>query len=425
MVWFMNVLLASVFVCSLWGEAAAQGAEVKSIDNAEQFALLCRIYNVAKNPPINHVDLQDPYKIVEEIVSINASFAEEKRLNETEQVGNSSYDQVKPTTTREAAVAQAILRRITQKAHKILEDILNMKATRDIKKIKAEFAQVIFGEDGNESDLCHGALKGVSGRAEACGMTGLSHKGASAGENLVVDFFCLCAQNTEKNNGIEKVCGVQVGGKGDKHGWSDQGPLGSASMWVSIKKGCENLLHQHPKSTEEGHEIIRDFLKHLETGGVYHWGSNTLKGSDRKAGMLGTAAGSDDGAKGSDLVCDGKKGYAGGKKPNGSPPGGICVYYGSEDEWQNIPWLNQFKTTLNTVDAVNNKAATIQGDIQKLQMLLHRAEEIYVTAKMITEIQSPQGLAAFTNTTAKRLTAFNAVRRYSPYHFIPAWMIFL
>ncbi|CCD14811.1 unnamed protein product [Trypanosoma congolense IL3000] len=337
---FVNLLLALVFICSWWGDAAGEpGAEIKSIDNAEQFALLCRIYNVAKNPPINHVDLQDPNKIVNEIDSINDSFADEKQHNESDKVENISDAQIKPiTNTLEAAVAKAILRRINQKAHKILEEIRKMNATRDIAKVKGEFNQVIFGLEGNESDLKKGALSGVEGRANACGSSGLTSKGNSAGKNLVVDFFCLCVQNAEKNNGIEKVCGVQVGGKDEKHSWDDtNGPLGSSSMWASIKKECGNLLHQHPKSTEEGHEVLGDFLMHLKLGGVYRWGSNKVLGSGRKQGMLGTGVGADDGANGNGILCDGKKGYA--SKGRKSPPGGICVYYGPEKWEENIDWL--------------------------------------------------------------------------------------
>ncbi|CCD17311.1 unnamed protein product [Trypanosoma congolense IL3000] len=270
---FVNVLLATVVICSWCGDAAGQpGAEVKSMDNAEQFALLCRIYNLAKNPPIHHVDLQDHVKIVEEIDTINSSFSESKLLNETEMTVNASLTALKPTTTREAAVAQAILRRISQKAHNILDDIRRLNTTSAIENVKAVFAQVIFGGGGNESDLDKSTLSEVKGRADACGKSGLQSKGQSAGKNLVVDFFCLCAQNSDKNNGIENVCGVKVGSKDDNHSWGANTVLGSPSLWASIKKGCGNLFHRYPNSTKEGHEVLGDFLTHLKSGGVYRWG---------------------------------------------------------------------------------------------------------------------------------------------------------
>ncbi|CCD14214.1 Variant surface glycoprotein [Trypanosoma congolense IL3000] len=412
---FVNVLLATVVICSWCGYAVGQpGAEVKATDNAEQFALLCRIYNVAKNPPIHHVDLQDPLKIVKEIDVINASLVDPKWLNETDQVENSSGVQLQPTTTREAAVAQALIRRITKKAHNILEEIGNVNTTRDIEKVKSEFDQVIFGEAGSKVGLCHGALKGVGERGNACGISGLQKKGQSAGKNLVVDFFCLCAQRN--NEGIQDSCKVKVGSKSDEHSWGSGAPSGSSSMWASIKKECGNLLHQNPKSTKEGHEVLADFFKHLKSGGLHRWGNTkSILGSGRKAGMLGTSAGTEQ-EKGGDILCDGSKGYA--QRNSGKPPGGICVFYGEESEWDNIDWVNKFKNALATLKSTNNKTATIQRDIQKLQMLLHRAEQIYETAKVITEIQNPV-VPTNLQTASKRLTAYNAAKRHNPYaHFI-------
>ncbi|CCD16376.1 Variant surface glycoprotein [Trypanosoma congolense IL3000] len=427
---FVNAMVVAAAICSHVKYAAAQGAEVKSMDNAEQFALLCRIYNVAKNPSINHVDLPDPLKIVNEINALNTSFTEDKQLNEADQMENSSDYQVQPTITRESAIAQAILKRITQKAHTILDEIKKVNATRNIEKVKAEFAEVIFGDGKNESDLCQGALNGVQERGAACGASGLRSKGDSAGKSIIVDFFCLCVQNPDTNNGIENVCGVKVGGKDEKHSWGKGGPRGCPSMWASIKKECSNLLHHHPKSNAEGYEVLEDFLKHLETGGIYRWGSSTFKGTNLKSGMLGTSVGTDDGGTGSDLICDGKKGYAGKKRgPKESPPGGVCVYYGTKNEWKNIPWLMKLKSALNKVDTINNQTASIQRAIEKLQMLQHRAEEIYETAKMISEIQNPVVLTAFQNVSGN-MTAYNATRTRSysygthPY-LIPAWALFL
>ncbi|CCD12149.1 Variant surface glycoprotein [Trypanosoma congolense IL3000] len=417
MVCFINVLFVAVIFCSSVRYVEGNSAVVQSVDNAEQFALLCRIYNVAKNPPINHVDLQEPFKIVSEIDAINASFIEENQFNKTEKMGNSSYTHVKPTITREAAVAQAILRRINQKSHIILEKIRKLNVTRDFQKVKAEFSQVIFGEGKNESHLCDVVLKSMGDRGTACGKPGAGEKGSHAGKNLVVDFFCLCAMR--KTDGIENVCGVYVGGTKDNyHGWDSNGPSGSSTMWASVKKGCGKLMHQHPISTEKGHEVLEDFVKHLETGGVYRWSDNSkVHGSNRKEGMLGTGM-VKKGGDGADLLCDGKKGNG-----RSATPGGICVYYGNNDWDKKIDWLKQFKRALNTVDALNNKTATIQRDIEKLNMLLHRAEKIYETSRVISEVQNPVVQANF-HTAAKRLTAYNAALRNQLHHFIATWVHF-
>ncbi|CCD16271.1 Variant surface glycoprotein [Trypanosoma congolense IL3000] len=420
MVYFVNMI--AVFIFSLVLRVRGNnGAEVRSIDNAEQFALLCRIYNVAKNPPINHVDLPDLLGIANEMDALNASIAEKKVLNETELAGDSVGAELQPNTTRETAVAQASLRRITNKAHTILENIRKMNATRDIETVKSQFAQVIFGYGVNESDLDKGVLNGINGRAEACGSSGLSHKGSHAGENLVVDFFCLCAMRTDKDKeGIKEVCGVHVGDSKQNayHGWGAAAPSGASSMWASVKKGCGKLMHEHPKSTTKGHEVLGDFWRHLKSGGIYRWGdSNKVDGGNRKEGMLGTGM-VKKGGGGADLLCDGSRGKS--TKTRGATPenpGGICVYYGPESEWENIPWLKNLRRALNNADALNNKTATIQRAIQKLHMLLHRAEEIYETAKVISEVQNPV-LPTTLQTAAKRLTAYNAAWRQHPYHFI-------
>ncbi|CCD15001.1 Variant surface glycoprotein [Trypanosoma congolense IL3000] len=409
---FMIVIAVAFFFASSTTGVRGNSAVVQAGDNAEQFSLLCRIYNVAKNPPINYVDVQDPYEIVEEIDSINISVAEEKQFNETEPVDNSSVAQVKPITTREAAVAQATIRRITQKAHTILDEIRKVNATRDIEKVNDEFAQVIFGEGMNESHLCDGALKDVAERGSACGSPGLSSKGKSAGKNLVMDFFCLCAMRIDNNKeGIHDACGMQVGSssRNGKHGWDTACPATSSTMWASVKKECGKRLQHYPKSTEEGHEVLRDFLKHLETGGFYRWSesNNNHISSDLKAGMLGTGVGAKEN-KGSDLICDGSRGKS------GKTPAGICVYYGPSDWDKNIPWLVKFKAATASVESINNQTATIQRDIENLQTLLHRAEEIYETTKVISEVHNPATQANF-HTASKRLTAYSAAWRQHPY----------
>ncbi|CCD15619.1 hypothetical protein, unlikely [Trypanosoma congolense IL3000] len=144
--------------------------------------------------------------------------------------------------------------------------------------------------------------------------------------------------------------------------------------------------------------------------------------------MLGTGEGKEDGSgSGNSPVCNGKKGK------NGQPHGGVCVYYGQQSELENIFWLKQFQTALETVDALNKKTASIQRALQKLQMLQHRAEEIYETTKVITEIQNPVlptnlQISALQNGTGN-LTAFNTTRTrsysYNPNLYFTLWVLFL
>ncbi|CCD13206.1 Variant surface glycoprotein [Trypanosoma congolense IL3000] len=413
----------AVVILVLLGFVSGQ-VEVAKDDNIEPFALLCRIYNVAKNPPISYVDLEEPLEIVREIDALNISLLEEKRHDEKEDVGNHSEAQVKPIVTREAALAQLSLNQITRRTHKIWEEIKKENVEEKIEKAKDEFHKVIFGENGNESDLEQSALKGVNGRADACGDPGKGSRGYSAGKNLVVDFFCLCVRRTDEG-GINQVCGFYVGIKDGQLGWNESEPMGSSTMWAAIKGGCGKHIQRHPKSTAEARHILDQFLKHLKTGGVYRWGSkDKVEGSDRKAGMLGTGVGKNEN-NGNGPVCNGKKGK------NGQPPGGICVYYGAEsNSWEtNIPWLKPFKTALASVDAVNNQTASIQRVIKKLQMLQHRAEEIYETAKVMSEIHSPVVLTAFQNASGN-LTAYNTTRTRSYSHrpntyFMPLLVLLL
>ncbi|CCD14350.1 Variant surface glycoprotein [Trypanosoma congolense IL3000] len=420
---FMNVIVVAVVVGSV--VSGQKELEIDKDENIEPFALLCRIYNVAKNPPINYVDMEEADKIVEEIDALNTSVSEEMSFNESKQLWNGVDTQNLPTSARETALAQASLNQITQKAHTILDEINKMNLNKAIEKAKAQFSQVIFGENGNETKLCQATVNDMDNRSKECGMPGEGTKGNSAGKNLVVDFFCLCAMRTESSEGAKQACGFFVGKIDKYYGWSEQGPWGSSTMWASIKGGCGKHMQQHPKSTAEARHILDQFLKHLKTGGVYRWGSrNEVKGSKRKAGMLGTGVGEENGVEKGPL-CNGQNGKT------GKPPGGVCVYYGPESEsWEeNIAWLKQFGTALTSADTINNQIATVQRSIQKLHMLLHRAEEIYETAKVITEIQKPEGLATFQNASGT-LTAFNATRTRSysdnPYpYFIPLCVLFL
>ncbi|CCD11821.1 unnamed protein product [Trypanosoma congolense IL3000] len=352
-----------------------------------------------------------------------------------EDAGNNSEAQVKPTVTREAALAQLSLNQITQKAHTIWDEIKKMEITENIEKAKAEFAQVIFGDNGNESDLCNATVKGVGNRSKACGHTGLSSKGSSAGKNLVVDFFCLCVRRQD-GEGVNQVCGFYAGSgyKNGQLGWNETGPWGSSTMWALIKGGCWKHMQQHPKSTSEARHILDKFLKHLKVGGVYRQikcendppcsnrkAKTVVSGSDRKAGMLGTAITV---SISTEVTCDGKKG----DEKTGKNPGGVCVYYGQESEWKNIPWVIKFETALASVDAVNNQKTSIQRAIQKLQMLLHRAEEIYETTKVISEIKYHGGLTAALQNASGNLTVYNTtrIRSYSynlNSYFVPAWAL--
>ncbi|CCD16428.1 Variant surface glycoprotein [Trypanosoma congolense IL3000] len=422
---FVNVITVIIFM--LLGGARGQ-LEVDKYDNIVPFSLLCRIYNVAKNPPISHVDLEEPFEIVEEINSLNASLVEPKLFNESEHMGNSVGAKLTSTVTKETALSQLSLNQITQKAHTILEEIKKMNVTETIGKAKADFNKVIFGENGNESDLCQATVKDVGDRATACGDTALSSKGSSAGNNLVVDFFCLCVQRQD-GKGVNQVCGFYVGSgyENGQLGWNDTGLMGSSTMWASIKGGCGKHMQQHPKSTAEARHILDQFLKHLRTGGVHRWGTSKdkVEGSERKEGMLGTSACTENGVSGNCNIpiCNGKEG----KK--GLSPGGVCVYYGHESEWHKIDWLKQYKTALVSVEAANNQTATIQRAIQKLQMLLHRAEEIYETTKVITEIKNNVGMSAFQNVSGN-LTVHNATRARSyshsfPPYSMPLWFLLL
>ncbi|CCD17577.1 Variant surface glycoprotein [Trypanosoma congolense IL3000] len=421
MVCVMNVI--SIFV--VLGSVVRGQVEVAKDDNIEHFALLCRIYNVAKNPPINHVDMKEGHYIVKEIDTLNKSLLEEERLYEKEDAGNFGDPSQTDRNGRNSTRPTQPQSNHPAGSHNY-GGYYKKNVPNEIQEAKAEFAQVIFGENENESDLDQGALKEVTGRAHACGDSGLTTRGNSAGKNLVVDFFCLCAQRQD-GQGAKQVCGFYVGRiyENGLLGWNESHPIGSATMWASIKGGCGKHMQQHPKSTAEARHILDQFLKHLKTGGVYRWGAgDKVEGSERREGMLGTGVGKNENS-GNGPVCNGKKG---GKPP--SSPGGVCIYYGPKsDNWEEkIEWMKKFKTALASVDYVNNKTANIQRSTRKLQMLLQRAEEIYETAKVISEVQNPVGLPAAFQNTSGNLTTYNATRTrsYSPYpHFMPLWALLL
>ncbi|CCD12572.1 unnamed protein product, partial [Trypanosoma congolense IL3000] len=251
-----------------WRVMANGEHSVNEKDNSEYFSLLCKIYNVANHPPIKPVNTKEYQKIVEDIDALSAAANGKESVN---------------TQTEETKSAQTQLIGITQEAHKLLDEIKKENPEGEVEKVKNTFNTVIFGEHGNAGDLYHGALRGVeSNRPKACGSK--EKKGDSAGKNLVVDFFCLCAQPNDVSEGVDKVCGVSVG-SGDSAGWG--GKLDSpGTMWNEVKKGCEKYIQQSLSSTQGGHFLYREFLDKVMAGG-----NVKVKNLENvpKRGMLGTA----------------------------------------------------------------------------------------------------------------------------------------
>ncbi|CCD17080.1 hypothetical protein, unlikely, partial [Trypanosoma congolense IL3000] len=146
MVFSMNVMAFVVIM----GRVASGQVEVAKDDNIEPFSLLCRIYNVAKNPPINHVDLQEADKIVEEIDALNRSLLEEKRPHEDDDVGNHSEVQVKPTHNAGSSTRPTQPQSVTQKAHKIPEDIKKMNGSQKLERQRLSSTKSSFGMGENK-----------------------------------------------------------------------------------------------------------------------------------------------------------------------------------------------------------------------------------------------------------------------------------
>ncbi|CCD15007.1 unnamed protein product [Trypanosoma congolense IL3000] len=237
---------------------------------------------------------------------------------------------------------------------------------------KNTFNQVIFGKNGKE-DLSHEALEVVPSRMAACGSKPLEKKGQSAGKNLIVDFFCLCAKH-DVEDGVDKVCGVSVGNGRDSR-W-EGGTLDSANtMWDEVKNGCEKFFKNGVTSTQDGYSLYNDFLEKVKVGGnVKLKHSSTV----HKPGMLGTAVSE---TEKNDFHCNGKKEVNNGRFNVGSGSG-VCVSYGNHHREQNIKWLSQFKAGLQLVDQLNTETASWQ---HQLTTLLNRARELYEKVKADTQ----------------------------------------
>ncbi|CCD14283.1 Variant surface glycoprotein [Trypanosoma congolense IL3000] len=376
-----------------WGVMANGEVSVVQGDNSEYFKLLCQIYNVAQYPPIKSVDTKEYQKIVDDINALSAAANGKESVN---------------TQSEETKSAQTQLIGITREAHKLLDEIKKFNPKGKVEEAKNAFNQVIFGENGKEGDLSHGTLEVEQKRITACGDKG--QIGKSAGKNLIVDFFCLCAQPNDVSEGVDKVCGVSVGSS-DGASWG--GKLDSANtMWNEVKDGCEKYRQQSVTSTQGGHFLYREFLDKVMAGG-----NVKVKNLENvpKPGMLGTAV--EDTEK-SSFNCNGKK------TSNGRGSGsGICVIYGNHHREENIDWLKKFKEGLQLIDKLNTETASWQ---HQLTTLLNRARELYEKVKadsQLEEVDMEEPIAAQHPNTDEHENTDRTTQ--SQRHSLLAWALLL
>ncbi|CCD16715.1 Variant surface glycoprotein [Trypanosoma congolense IL3000] len=335
-----------------WRVKAQAGQIVRENDNRGPFELLCKIYNVAQNPPIKPVDTKEYQKMVNDINALSTAANGKEGVN---------------TQSEETTSAQTQLVGISRDAKKILDAIKRENPEGEVEKVKYTFNQVIFGKNGKE-DLSKRGLEVEPSRSQACGSNNLG-KGKSAGKNLVVDFFCLCAKH-DKEEGVDNVCWVSVG-SGDGAGWRG-GTLDSANtMWNEVKNGCETFRQQSVTSTQEGHFLHREFLDKVTVGGNVKLNSSIIV---HKQGMLGTAVSK---TGNNNFNCNGKKEVNTHSRTPGSAAG-VCVFYGNQNWKENIDWLKKFKTGLQLIDKLNTETASWQ---HQLTTLLNRARELYEKVK--------------------------------------------
>ncbi|CCD16064.1 Variant surface glycoprotein [Trypanosoma congolense IL3000] len=356
----MKLFMVCLVVMGGWvreGRVMANGdVSVDGNDNSQYFALLCKIYNVAQYPPIKPVDTKEYQKIVDDINALNAAVNGKERVN---------------TQSEETKSAQTQLVGITRDAKKLLEEIKRVNPEGEAEKARNAFNKVIFGKNGKEGDLSQGALEVVPSRMAACGGK-TQGKGTSAGKNLVVDFFCLCAQYNEDDVGVDKVCGVSVG-SGRDSGWGTQ-LVTSDTMWGEIKQGCEKFDTQGTTSTQTGHFLYREFLEKVTAGGKIKVGSSE---NDRKPGMLGTAVSK---TEKNNFNCNGQKTLT----ARHSSPSGSCVFYGEQKWEEHIDWLKKFKEGLQLIDKLNTETASWQ---HQLTTLLNRARGLYEKVKADSQLE--------------------------------------
>ncbi|CCD12472.1 unnamed protein product, partial [Trypanosoma congolense IL3000] len=334
---FMVMMLVMGGWVRHWRVMANAAVSVNEGDNKEPFELLCKIYNVAQHPPIKPVDTKEYQKIVDDIDALSAA------ANGKEGV---------KTQSEETKSAQTQLVGITRDAHKLLDEIKRINPEREAEMARNALNQVIFGEHGKEGDLSPGTLNGVRGRMAACGSRPLDKKGESAGKNLVVDFFCLCAKHDEAE-GVDNVCGVSVG-NGKDSGWDGVKLVSQDTLWDEVKNGCGTFAKQGVTSTQDGYSLHREFMAKVKAGGkVKVTNTETVP----KHGMLGTAV-SDTGN--SNFHCNGKKAVSTTRVNVGS---GVCVFYGTHHQEQNIEWLKKFKEGLQLIDKLNTETASWQHQL--------------------------------------------------------------
>ncbi|CCD14393.1 Variant surface glycoprotein [Trypanosoma congolense IL3000] len=339
-----------------WRVMANAAVSVVQGDNVKPFSLLCKIYNVANHPPIKPVNTKEYQKIVDDINALSTAANGKERVN---------------TQSEETKSAQTQLIGVTHEARKLLGEIKKVNPEGEVERARNAFNQVIFGKNGKE-DLSQRGLELEPRRMTACGSK--EQVGTSAGKNLIVDFFCLCAEYNENSERVAKVCGVSLG-SGDGTGWGGTKLYPIATMWNEVKNGCETFSKQGVTSTQGGHFLYREFLDTISEGGKIKVNNS---GTVPKHGMLGTAVSH---GGNSDFNCNGKASVM----RIGSA--GVCVFYGNHHQEENIDWLKKFKAGLQLIDKLNTETASWQ---HQLTTLLNRARDLYEKVKADTQLENEE-----------------------------------
>ncbi|CCD16137.1 unnamed protein product, partial [Trypanosoma congolense IL3000] len=353
---FMVVMMVMGGWVREWRVMANGEDSVNEGDNRGPFELLCKIYNVAQHPPMKPVDTKEYQKMVDDINALSAAANGKESVN---------------TQSEETKSAQTQLIGITREAQKLLGEIKKVNPEGEVERAKNTFNQVIFGEHGKEGDLYHGKVNGVQNRITACGSK--EKEGTGAGKNLVVDFFCLCAEPSSGDEVVDKVCGVSVG-SGRESGWGGGKLVSPDTMWNQVKSGCQKFATQSVTSTQTGYFLHREFVDTISAGGNVKVGSLE---TSRKPGMLGTAVSE---TRESNFNCNGKKEITVRDKVGS----GSCVFYGNRKWAENIAWLKKFKEGLQLIDKLNTETASWQ---HQLTTLLNRARELYEKVKADTQLE--------------------------------------
>nr|AAA16435.1 variable surface glycoprotein [Trypanosoma congolense type Savannah] len=358
-----------VLINSRFGDAAAG-------DNAIEFGILCKLYNIAENASNKSV-LPMPLKaraegLFNDLLYLNVlsgsdtlfDYGEDpltEQDKEKQELKKKAWEETRgglekgllqregreqitrPTPAGRQRVARRI-QRVYEKAKSIkvqLEHKLD-KAATELASANTSLIKAVFGEAGSVDSFREApdaAFDVSTGTGDGCGNTDGGSVGEPTGISLVNDFTCLCVGRTSgRIDGAAALCEASLTAQS---GMNVVGAVKGENGWQKLQGLCRNAQHDGFLEPENIHASVEAFGARIGRVTPYKLGGTTA---------LAACTG---GTEATALCVDYKSLIGGGKGLSG------------------IPWVKRYLDAAQSLRNAHGLTLGAQNDLTRLEALHH------------------------------------------------------